>query len=168
MRQLPNSRHTYVREFRDRMVQRYLTGTESYREIARAEGVDVSTLRGWVRRRQAGAMTNKQPPAVTVDDRSATEKFRLLLAAKSLPDAELGEFLRREGLKQGDLERWEQDALGGLERAAAGQSTERQLLEAQKHIRKTDARLREAEALLDLQKKVHALWGAADDDTKDR
>ncbi|HEY5960678.1 MAG TPA: hypothetical protein VIV60_29190, partial [Polyangiaceae bacterium] len=40
-----------------------------------------------------------------------------------------------------------------------------------RRFRKTEKRLREAEALLDLQKKVHALWGDANDDTpnvKDR
>ena len=83
-----------------------------------------------------------------------------------MPDSELGEFLRREGLREGDLERWEQEAADGLRPAAAAQATERQLREMEKRLHKTERRLREAEALLDLQKKVQALWGGADDDTK--
>jgi transposase len=164
----PSPPGVYTEEFKDRVVQKYLSGTESSTEVAAAEGILASTLRQWAQRRQADAVTKNKPLAQPVDERSAQEKLRLLLAAKALPDSELGEFLRREGLREGDLERWEQEATEGLKSAAAGQATERQLHEMEKRFRKTEKRLREAEALLDLQKKVHALWGAADDDTTER
>jgi transposase-like protein len=152
---------------RDRLVQRYLTTQESYREIARSEGVDSSTLRGWVNAAQAAAMSKQQPAAAPVDERSPSEKLRLLLAARSLPDDQLGEFLRREGVREGDLERWEQDALSGIA-ATPLASTSRKDRDADNRIRKLEARLREADALLDLQKKVQALWGGVADDTTDK
>ena len=136
-------------------------------KVAVTEGIKSATLRHWALQRQAHAVKNKKPIEQPVDERSPEEKLRLLFAAKALPDSELGEFLRREGLGEGDLERWEQEATDGLKPAAAGQATERQLREMEKRLHKTEKRLREAEALLDLQKKVQALWGAADDDTKE-
>jgi hypothetical protein len=55
----------------------------------------------------------KKRPA-TPDGRSPEEKLRLLLEVKGLPDAKRGKLLRREGVHDGDLERWEQEALSGL------------------------------------------------------
>ena len=101
----------------------------------------------------------------TPDDRTAQEKFALLLKARTLPDEQLGEFLRTEGLREGDLERWEQEALGGLEKGPSNEAQSRQVRELERQGRKTAKRLKEAEALLELQKKVQALWGDADDDT---
>jgi transposase-like protein len=157
----------YSEEFKERMVQRWLSGTESSTELAALEGIKAGTLRQWAIKYQADVVTKKEPMVQPVDGRSSEEKLRLLLAAKALPDTELGEFLRREGLREGDLERWEQEATEGLKSAAAGQGTERQLRDVEKRLHKTEKRLREAEALLDLQEKVQALWGAADDDTKE-
>jgi transposase-like protein len=166
MKTRPSAPGTYTEEFKNRVVQRYLSGSESSSEVAATEGIRAGTLRHWALQRQADAVKKNKPIAQPVDERSAQEKLRLLFAAKGLPDSELGEFLRREGLREGDLERWEQEATDGLKPAAAGQATERQLREMEKRLHKTEKRLREAEALLDLQKKVQALWGAADDDTK--
>jgi len=168
MRTRPSPPGVYTEEFKDRVVQKYLSGTESSSEIAAVEGINAPTLRKWALQRQAVAVKKKEPIAQPVDERSAQEKLRLLLAAKALPDAELGEFLRREGLREGDLERWAQEATEGLKSAVAGQATERQVRELENRLHKTEKRLNEAEALLDLQKKVHALWGDADDDTTRR
>ena len=60
---------------------------------------------------------NTPPVPVPTDERSASEKLRLVLEARRLPELEQGVFLRREGIKDGDLERWEQEALSGLQAA---------------------------------------------------
>ena len=78
---------------------------------------------------------------------------------------ERGAFLRREGLRDGDLERWQQEALSGLG-ATEPPGSSRRVRELERKMIKTEKRLREATALLDLQKKVQALWGDADDDTQ--
>ena len=74
-------------------------------------------------------------------------------------------FLRREGLRDGDLERWQQEALSGLG-ATEPPGSSRRVRELERKMIKTEKRLREATALLDLQKKVQALWRDADDDTQ--
>ena len=63
----------------------------------------------FARGRGAGARGNNE--ARSTDERSAVEKLPLLLKAKALPDEQLGAFLRESGIREGDLERWEQEAL---------------------------------------------------------
>ena len=110
------------------------------------------------------AKRRKKKPVAT-DGRSPEDKLRLILAAKGLSDDERGEFLRREGVHDGDLERWEQEALGGLRGGEGSAWQGRRIRELERGSKTKDKRLKEATALLDLQKKVHALWGDEDDDT---
>ena len=69
------------------------------------------------------------------------------------------------GERDGDLDRWRQEAVAGLDPKGYGPSQTRRLRELEKKSRKTDKRLKEAQALLTLQKKVSALWGDEDADT---
>jgi hypothetical protein len=101
----------------------------------------------------------------STDERAPEEKLRLLLKARALADEQLGEFLRREGIREGDLERWEQEALGGLQRGPSDAGKSRQIRELERRVHKSEKRLKEANALLELQKKVQALWGDEDDNT---
>ena len=113
--------------------------------------------------------TKRQPgvAAAPTDKRSAEEKLRLIIEAGKLSEDELGEFLRREGLHDGDLERFRAEAMGGLGGQVHSEADRRRIQELERVNAKQEKRLREAEALLDLQKKVQALWGAKDDDTND-
>jgi hypothetical protein len=110
---------------------------------------------------------SKRPTPATPDSRSPQDKLRLLLEASKLTEDGRGEFLRREGLRDGDLERFEAEALVGL----GGEVTaaeRRRVQELERVNAKQQKRLREAEVLLELQKKVQELWGAKDDDTTKR
>jgi hypothetical protein len=111
------------------------------------------------------ARKGHQVPATATDQRSAEEKLRLLVEASALTEQQLGEFLRREGLRDGDLERFRAEAMGGLGGQVHSEADLRRIQELERVNAKQGKRLREAEALLELQKKVQALWGAKDDDT---
>jgi hypothetical protein len=103
------------------------------------------------------------------EERSAEEKFRLVLESGALTDAELGEFLRRHGIHEADLAAWREAALGGLgvqPGASTRSSDARRVRELEKELRRKDKALAETAALLVLQKKVRAIWGDEDDDTK--
>jgi transposase-like protein len=153
-------------EVREAAVRRYLTTEVSYRRLAAEIGTSERSLRDWVKRHQAGQM---KPPdedlSRSTDERAPEEKLRLLLKARALADEQLGEFLRREGIREGDLERWEQEALGGLQRGPSDAGKSRQIRELERRVHKSEKRLKEANALLELQKKVQALWGDEDDNT---
>lgn len=154
-------------------MQRFLTSDLTLTAVAEQFGTTRYSVSNWVQQAQAQARDEMKPkmndaskqPATPIDSRSASEKLRLLIAAGGLSDEQLGEFLRREGLHDGDLERFRAEALGGLEGKAHNAQDRRQMQELERVNAKQAKRLREAEVLLELQKKVHELWGAKDDDT---
>jgi transposase len=161
-------KNQYPASLKDAAVRRYLSSNLTFREVAQELGISFWTIKGWVN--AARKQPKKKSPSlpVSTDARSAADKLRLLLEARRLPEAELGAFLRREGLKDGDLDRWEREALSGLEAAPSQAANERKIRDLEKVVTHHEKRLREASALLDLQKKVHALWeGEVDPTTQD-
>ena len=163
----------YPVTFKDAMVRR-MTGPDpqSARELARETGVHSTTLSHW--RRQAGKLVDMPRDKIKKsggrpNDRRAEDKLQLVLEASLLTDEELGEFLRRNGLHEADLERWKQEALIGLgdrrhEQQRAAEN--KRLRKLEREILRKDKALAEAAALLVLQKKVQAIWGDGDDDTE--
>jgi transposase-like protein len=156
------------RELRAAAVARYLTTDLTLEEVGAQFGTHKVNIHNWVKAAagsQALKKKSKRSPAVASDNRTAQEKLGLLLEASKLPQAERGEFLRKEGLHDDDLERFEAEALGGLNGQVHSPSDQRRIQELERINAKQAKRLREAEVLLELQKKVHELWGAKDDDT---
>lgn len=151
-------------------MQRYLTSDLTLTAVGEQFGTGRYNLAAWLKAAESRNEVKKPKQhlvaaATPTDSRSASEKLRLIIEASSLSDEQLGEFLRREGLRDGDLERFRLEALGGLEGKVHSQQDLRQIQELERMNAKQAKRLREAEVLLDLQKKVHELWGAKDDDT---
>jgi transposase len=70
--------------------------------------------------------------ATATDERSASEKLRLIIEASSLSEEQLGEFLRRESLRDGDLERFRLEALGGFEGKVHSRQDRRQIQELER------------------------------------
>lgn len=165
MNQVSSSR--YPLELKQSAVRRYLSTDVSYRVLAAEIGASPWSVRDWVAQARGQGAVGKQrkKKPVAADGRSPEEKLRLLLLLRGLPDAERGEALRREGVHDGDLERWEQEALSGLQGGVSQVANERRIRELERERNKQDKRLREAKALLELQKKVQALWADEDDDT---
>jgi transposase-like protein len=148
-------------------------------------GVHQPTLSRWLReaRGNLGSMSkrpveSKSPPASPspkarrAEEWPADERLRVVLEASQLSDAELGAFLRREGLHEATLSEWRAAALEGLTPQATRRSRtkrasqQKRVRELEREIRRKDKALAEAAALLVLQKKVQAIWGDADDDTE--
>ena len=151
-------------------MQRYLTSDLTLTAVGEQFGTGRYNLAAWLRAAESRNEVKKPKQhlvaaATPTDNRSASEKLRLLIEASSLSEEQLGEFLRREGLHDGDLERFRLEALGGLEGKVHSQQDRRQIQELERLNAKQAKRLHEAEVLLELQKKVHELWGAKDDDT---
>jgi len=108
-------------------------------------------------------MKRKEGPP---DRRPPEEKLRLVLEASSLSEEGLGEFLRRNGVHEAQLQRWRETAFGALEaKPAKAPSQQRQKIrELERELRRKDKALAEVTALLALKKKVELLWGDEDDD----
>ncbi len=163
----------YSEAFRKRMVQkmsgpRAVTATALAAEIGMAQ----PTLSRWLR--EASIVESmakvKAPPASPrrPTEWSAEEKLRVLVAAASATDADLGALLRREGLQEEDLARFRAEAIAGLasSRKTPGSGAEqKRIKELEKELKRKDAALAETAALLVLRKKAVAFWGEEGDDT---
>lgn len=170
----------YSEAFKQKLVQRMLMPNgPSANKLSQEVGINQPTLSRWLREATTLAPVTKQrkrpspknPPTQRTrpEDRSADEKLRLVLEASAVPEADLGEFLRRHGLHEADLAAWRQAALGALSGSQSAQpraGEAKRVRELEKELRRKDKALAETAALLVLQKKVRAIWGDADDDTK--
>jgi len=169
----------YSEGFRRRMVAR-LSGPKPMTAMALAAevGVPQTTLSRWLReagkveemsRKKAQASQKGQPRRTP--DRPAGEKVRIVMEAAGLADAELGAFLRREGLHEEELVRMREEvraaAIAGLgsKKTRAQTDEQRRIKELERDLKRKEAALAETAALLVLRKKAVALWGEEGEDT---
>jgi transposase len=180
----------YSEAFKAKMVQR-MSGPDgmSAWSLARDVGVHQSTLSRWLRDAGRVAPVSKRKKSKQrrgdgtgsatgagrrPDDWTAAEKLEAVMEAARLSDDELGEFLRRKGLHQAQLEQWREQVLESLgdaprRRGRQAPSPEaKRVRELEKELRRKDKALAEAAALLVLKKKAQAIWGDEDDDTDPR
>jgi len=178
----------YSEKFRARMVEK-LAGPHAMTSIALAAetGVPQPTLSRWLREattlRQKMTKQQDEEDAMleAVEQAPETEpspeaKLLLVIEAASIPEAELGEWLRRKGIHAAQLELWRADAMSGLGgKAKLRGELRKEKSEDARHIRqlerelvRKDKALAEAAAIIVLQKKVQAIWGDEDDDTEEK
>jgi transposase len=95
-----------------------------------------------------------------------------VLEAATVPEPELGEWLRRKGVHAAQLDEWRSLAMSGLsaapQRRKEAASDARQIRELERELARKDKALAEAAALLVLKKKVQDIWGDEDDDTDEK
>lgn len=161
-------------ELRERCTQRLLAPNPPMLVTLSAEtGIPRSTLSRWKEeavspRVPCDALLMSTRPDRRPTDWPAAERLRVLTEVASLSEAELGEYLRREGLHTDTLEAWRADALAGLgglarsKRARSG-TTSRRERELERELRRKEKALAEAAALLVLQKKARQLFGEPED-----
>jgi len=173
----------YSHGFKSRMVQR-MTGPEaiSANALSHEVGLSQSTLSRWLRHaRTVGSMVEEQSNAdnksKSTREWTAEQRRQIVAEAKSLADDELGAFLRGNGIHMTQLEQWRaQDnevtatpaQPANKKRTRKVTAEQRRIRELETKLRRTEKKLRAANALLDLQKKVREIWGDEDDDTPTR
>lgn len=154
-----------------KMIHR-LTGPEriSATALSAEVGVPQSTLSRWLREAAtvSSMVKTKNDEAATQpvkrpQDWSPEERLRVVVAAGELGEAQLGAFLRREGLHEAILTQWRRAALNALKNpgtnARKGLQPSRQIRKLEAELRRKDKALAETAALLVLQGKAEALWG---------
>ena len=168
----------YTAGFRANMVRR-LTGPTAVSAHALAAETQVprTTLSRWLR--AASTLPGMSPhsssdgaaPKSTRQWTPAEKLAVVVEAAAAAPDA-LGALLRTKGLRSTDLDAWRAQLVAALgDRKAESRRNDaegRRVKELERELDRTGRRLRAAEALLDLQKKVRAIWGDADEPTPQR
>jgi transposase-like protein len=172
----------YSEKFKLRMIQRLTSpNAPSAMSLSREVGVSQPTLSLWLRRaRRLPSMTTEQPedksPITPKSPKSwsAEEKYRVVVEASTIAEADLGEFLRKRGLHAAQLEEWRRVAAAGAKGALSpgknprrGQSKIdfRKIRELERELLRKDRALAEMAALIALKKKVELLWGDEDEST---
>ena len=150
----------FSKEFKDAVVIKIVNrGGQSIAEVCRQEGISLSAGRCWIseRDRVLGMKSSKSSRQWT-----AEEKLNAVIQSRSLSEAEIGLFLRKEGLHSHQISGWRADiltALGSIRRRENKDNSAQRIRELERDLNRKDKPLAEASALLILQKKVNLIWG---------
>jgi transposase InsO family protein len=168
----------YAENIRARMIRRMLgPDAVSATSLAQETGISQATLSRWrLTAASIQGVSSTKPPSSSPEptaapkrpqDWTALERAQAVLAASQLNEAELGEFLRCQGLYREQLEEWQralEDALAQPRRPARSASDAKRIKELEREVARKDKALAETAALLVLKKKMELLWGEGDDD----
>ena len=155
----------YSEDFRQAMVLKIVgPDKRSATSLAKETGIPQATLSTWVRRysSESGQSKAKRPR-----DWSAEEKLKALNETANLADAELGDYLRRNGLHSVHLEQWRREIIEAVDgKGSRRQKAEdkRRVKELERELRRKEKALAETTALLVLKKKAHLIWGDPEDE----
>ena len=172
----------YSERFKEKMLQK-MAGSHgrSAASLSADAGVSQATLSRWrkeassvpqvtskkiSKQKTRGGRRGKRP-----QDWTTLEKMRAVVEASELSDEALGEFLRREGLHQADLDAWRTqtaEALAPRRRRPKVSAEAKHIRMLEKELLRKDKALAEAAALIVLKKKALEIWGDEDDDTDPR
>lgn len=158
---------SYSSGLKAKVVQRLLgPDAKTLTSVSKDTGVPACTLYRWRREATLRSVVDSSDEDGGTK-RTSAQKLALVLEAASIPAAELGEFLRRNGIHEAQLRAWREQALAGLEddreRRQGGDG--RRIRELERELLRKDKALAEAAALILLKKKVLEIWGDGDDDT---
>lgn len=170
-------RQSYSHKFRLQMIQRMVGPSAMSATALSAEvGVPQTTLSRW-RREAGGTLTrvmddNQKRRGKRPSDWTAEERFQAVLEASQLSDEELGAFLREKGLREGQLNEWRDAARRALrapgKRRRRRTQQDKTIRALKSELQRKEKALAEAAALLVLQGKAEALWGAEGESTAGR
>lgn len=167
----------YSNGFKQRMIQR-MVGPErvSASALSKEVGVPQPTLSLWLK--SAGRVSvvsedeESKAKVKRPEDWSPQKKLAAVMGAARQSDAELGTWLRRQGLTEEHLRQWRE----ALEEGAAAvfapreprvsSESRRRVQELERELKRKDRALAETAALLVLQGKMQALWGEEDAPTR--
>ena len=159
----------YSQQFRN-MILHKMIGPQKRKaaDLAAEYGVSLATINGWKAKLNHGTLLVMDNETNSTE-RSPTEKLMLLLEAYRIPQDELGEWLRRNGLHSQHLELWEQELKTLLTTTSNVQGKDlklahKRLKEQEKELAKKDKALAELTTIIALQKKTALLFEEREDD----
>ncbi|MBD2870226.1 transposase [Paenibacillus arenilitoris] len=153
------------------IVQRMLPpNNESVSRIAKESGLSETTLYKWKKAAKDQGMTMNGD--VSPERWNTREKFAIVIETASLSEIELAEYCRTKGLFVEQVEAWRDacmQANGGVTAQAGKLQKELRTKEQEnkalsRELKRKEAALAEAAALLVLRKKAQAIWGDQEDE----
>jgi transposase-like protein len=172
-------RARYNQSFKEQAVEKALNRTNgtTLAEITASLGIGESTLHKWIvkfRKQKSGSVTARDIRSTggvrkekRPQDWAPEERLEMVIACGSLDEAAMNALCRERGLYAHHVRQWKQDFISGL-------STERtdtrglkgEVRDLKKELNRKDKALAETAALLVLQKKVSAIWGTDEDNSR--
>ena len=152
-------RASYSREFKDAIVTKILNrGNQTVAQVCEAEGIGKATAANWLKSANMPGMSKKNKKKKW----SPKEKLKAVSETISASEAEVGAYLRKEGLHSQQLKEWQDQALSSLgspSKPSIGlDERDERIKQLEKEILRKDKALAEASTLLILQKKVQLIW----------
>lgn len=173
---------TYTQGFKSNMVRKMARPNGiSASALARETGIPQQSLSRWLRdanvvngsgnfvisEEHERAMPKKRP-----EDKSAEEKLKIVIEAETVPEEQLGAFLRRNAIHEAQLREWRRLMLSGLQKpfrpSSKSSEDSRKIRDLEKELQRKEKALAEAAAILILKKKVQSIWGDEDEPTDKR
>ena len=170
----------YSESFKRQAVEKALSRSDgtTLAEVTELLGIGYSTLSKWImksRNQQAGSNRGHGRTSVSdvrqerrPQDWSREERLEMVIACGSLDEASTNELCRERGVYAHHVRQWKADFISGL---AANERTDAKGLkgevrELRKELNRKEMALAETAALLVLQKKVSAIWGNDEDNSR--
>lgn len=159
----------YSVEFKRSAVQKYLCrGNRSVNEIIQEIGISSPTLYLW---RDEVAKVTGMKKSSRPQDRSVSEKLKALVELEALSLEKRGEYLRKNGLHEENLNEWRlqiENALSPQKKSRIERqelfAEQKKVKELERDLRRKDKALAEVSALLILKKKADLIWGSEEDE----
>ena len=139
--------------------------------LGREVGIAQPTLSRWLAEATLRSMSieeRKSPKSSKAW--TPSEKFRALAEVEGLEGEEMGAFLRRVGVHEGQLTQWRQAvqaALGAPSREKSSRVDAKRIKELERELNRKEKALAEVSALLVLKKNMSAYWAGVADSTDD-
>ncbi len=151
---------SYTPDLRDALIKKsLLPNGPSLAKISKESGVPVSTIHGWKQRRTMVSIMGKS------NKWTSEKKLEAINRTFSMSEAELGEYLRKNGLHSAELEEWKKECLSGFKSPGRPRlDPELALLRKksehlEKDLKRKDRALAEMAARIVLIKKTQLLFG---------
>ena len=158
-------KQSYTQAFKEASVEKFLIrGSRPVAAIVEEIGVPYGTLYQWKKDlAKVDGMKKQSRP----QDRSPSEKLKIINEYETTPVEKRGEVLRRLGVHREHVEAWAEQVHAALRVGAIGKhvarserAEDRRLIkELQKDVQRKDRALAETTALLVLKKKADLIWG---------
>jgi transposase-like protein len=170
----------FTQSFKIQAVEKALSrhNDVSVKEIADALGIGYSTLQKWVKRSVepsfeiiSGGNQNNMNKERRPQDWSLQDRLNMIIACSSLDTEAVSALCRQKGVYPHHVEKWKQDFVNGsgqdnsVQNKATVKTLKAQNGSLRKELNRKDKALAETAALLVLQKKVHEIWGADEDNS---
>jgi transposase-like protein len=143
-------------------------GGRSATSLSKELGVSQTSLSQWLRERGTLEVTGEVMKQHRAEDWTAEEKVTAVLDFEKLAEEQRGIFLREKGLHEATLVRWKAEIVEGMKLKPFVQGKkdpqQKRIAALERELRRKDAALAEAAALLVLKKKADAIWGEEKDE----